>query len=132
MPEVVDLLLTLKDPDGRPEQLEESTAEVGAELAGFAGVRESAAVPPPAQSRGIEPVALGVLLVTVARSPEVLRALVSVLESWLAGRRQRTAEIEIDGDRLTLTGMDRREQQRLLEALLSRHRGKADDGGSPA
>ncbi|WP_285687517.1 caspase family protein [Actinoplanes sp. NBRC 103695] len=76
--------------------------------------------PSPAGTRAVDLEALGAILVTIAESP-VLAAVVSAVAAWLAGRRQRSVTLEIDGDVLELTGAPSDEQRRSTRTWLSRH-----------
>jgi hypothetical protein len=85
----------------------------------------------PAGTRSVDLEALGALLITIAKS-EVLAAVVNAVTAWLAGRRQRSIKLEVDGDVLELTGMPSAEQRRLTETWLTRHSrpGSATGAGS--
>lgn len=76
--------------------------------------------PAPPGAKAVDLEALGALLVTIAESP-VLAAVVSAVTAWLAGRRQRSVKLEIDGDVLELTGVPSGEQRRLTQTWLARH-----------
>src|SRR6266508_4598843 len=52
--------------------------------------------------------ALGTLVITLSQSP-VLAAIVAAISNWLGQRRQRTVKLDIDGDVLQLSGVDKRE-----------------------
>jgi len=64
--------------------------------------------------------ALGTLVITLSQSP-VLAAIVAAISNWLGQRRQRTVKLDIDGDVLQLSGVDKRDQQRLIDAWMQRH-----------
>ncbi|MHC4616927.1 MAG: effector-associated constant component EACC1 [Planctomycetota bacterium] len=63
------------------------------------------------------------LLLTVAASGGVLTTLINVLQAWLTRQDRKSLSLEIDGDKLTVTGISSKEQKRLIDAWLSRHRG---------
>lgn len=77
----------------------------------------------PAGAKTGEPITWGALLVTLAASGGVLTALINVLQSWLTRHEQRGVSLEVDGDKLEVKGMSSQEQQQLIDAWLSRHRG---------
>jgi hypothetical protein len=64
----------------------------------------------------------GALLVTLAASEGVLTTLIGFLRSWLTRNEQRSVSLEIDGDRLEVTGISSAEQQRLIDEWLKRHK----------
>lgn len=47
--------------------------------------------------------------------------LIGALRGWLGRHRECSVTLEIDGDRLTLSGVDAAEQSRLANAWLERH-----------
>ena len=69
------------------------------------------------------------LLLTLAASGGALTTIIGVLQSWLTRFEKRSVTLEIDGDKLEITGISSKEQRRLVDAWLSRHRGfvVADD-----
>jgi hypothetical protein len=80
----------------------------------------TAAAAPPGTRAG-EEVVLGSLLVTLAKSPELFKALASVLQSWLGPRPARSVELQIGGDTLKVSGVSSDEQQRLIQLFVDRH-----------
>ena len=89
-------------------------------------VREGEA---PSKAKAGDAITWGSLLLTLAASGGVLTTLIQVLQSWLTRHEQRSLTLEIDNDRLEITGISSKEQERLIEAWLSRHRSDviADD-----
>lgn len=77
----------------------------------------------PPGARAFDVVAVGGLLVTLGRSVESLRAVVSAVGTWLGrgGGTPRTVRLEIAGDVLELSGATAADQQRLIELFVSRH-----------
>ena len=63
------------------------------------------------------------LLLTLAASGGVLTTIIGVLQSWLTRHERRSVTLEIDGDRVEITGISSAEQKRLIDAWLRRHRG---------
>jgi len=77
----------------------------------------------PPGSRGFDVVAVGGLLVTLSRSAEGLRSVVSAISKWLArgeGTR-RTVRLELDGDVLELSEATAADQERLIGLFVGRH-----------
>jgi hypothetical protein len=78
---------------------------------------------PPPGARVFDVVAVGGLLVSLSRSAEGLRPIVSAIRKWLArgeGTR-RTVRLEIDGDALELSEASAADQERLVGLFVSRH-----------
>jgi len=78
---------------------------------------------PPPGTRAFEVAAVGGLLITLGRSVEGLRSVVSAVRTWLArgeGSR-RTVRLELDGDVLELSDATSIDQERLVELFVSRH-----------
>lgn len=76
---------------------------------------------PPPGTRGAEAVAVGGLLVTLARSPDLLKHITAVIQDWLAGSRARTVEVQMGGDTLKVGGLSSEEQKRLIDVFVTRH-----------
>lgn len=68
--------------------------------------------------------AWGSLLVTLASSSGVLPAIIGNVKSWLKPDENRTVTLEIDGDKLQVTGISSEQQRELIDAWLSRHGAK--------
>jgi hypothetical protein len=79
-------------------------------------VRSGAA---PAGAKG-EPIALATLAVTLA--PIVLTELMKALQSWLSRHERASVSVESGGEKIVVTGSPSREQQRLIEAFVSRRK----------
>ena len=63
---------------------------------------------------------LGSLLVTLGKSPEILKAVTGVLQSWLGARPARSVELHIAGKALKVSGIGSEVQQRLLQLFVDR------------
>lgn len=78
---------------------------------------------PPPGARVFDAVAVGGLIVTLGRSADTLRVVVSTIRKWLArgdGTR-RTVRLEIGGDVLELSEATVPDQERLVGLFVSRH-----------
>ena len=82
----------------------------------------------PAGAKG-DPISIGSLVVVLAASGGVLTTLIGALQTWLARSSARQVIVEIDGDRLELTGATDQERQRLMAAWLDRHQSTTDGHG---
>lgn len=77
--------------------------------------------PAPDDSRAVEALVVGSLLVRLARNREGLSSVVRAVRGWLGGQGDRRVRIELDGDVLELTGASDQERQRLVDAWIERH-----------
>jgi hypothetical protein len=111
------------------------TAELAARLRDELVGHELDPVPVPAASpEGAKGVgeAVGSLLVVLAASGGVLTTLIGTLQAWLTRQSGSKLLVEIDGDRIELTGATSEERRRALDAWLARHgdvTGEAESGG---
>jgi hypothetical protein len=111
-------------PDSDAEEVAEATLQLRRELLDLDidAVELAGAGEAPAGSKAVELAALGALVVTVAQS-QLLAPVIAAIRSWLGGAPQRSIKLELDGDVLELTGLSSREQRRLTDEWLSRHKG---------
>jgi hypothetical protein len=105
------------------EELEDATGRLREELLELDvdAVDRPAAGPAPPGSRGLEIAALGTLLVTLAH--DALPVVLATLGSWVSRHGERSVTIELDGDRIEVSGASAEDQRRLVEAFLARHSG---------
>jgi Effector Associated Constant Component 1 len=75
----------------------------------------------PSRAKAGDPVSWGQLIVALAASGGLLTTLIGALQAWLTNPERRSVTVEIDGDKLSLTGSSNLEQQRLIDAWISRH-----------
>ena len=107
-----------------PETVERLTAALERELAEVAAVEDVSrplAGPAPPGTRAIDPVSIGTLLVTVAKSAGGLRAVARAVQGWLSGQPVRSVKLQLDGDILEVTGASGDDQERLITAWIERH-----------
>jgi hypothetical protein len=87
----------------------------------------------PAGAKGVG-LDIGALVVALAASGGLLTTLLGVLQAWLLRHSGSRIVLEVDGDRVELTGATDEERRRALEAWLARYEvggiGKAP-GGHP-
>jgi hypothetical protein len=77
----------------------------------------------PERARGLDLGAVGTLLVTLGQDA-ALGALLDALRDWVSRDRHRRVRIELDGDVLEVYGVSTRDQRRLIDHWLHRHRGR--------
>jgi hypothetical protein len=83
---------------------------------------------PPPGARAIDAIAIGGLLITLNRTAQGVRTVVSAIRAWLARGDgvKRTVRLELEGDVLELSEVTATEQTRLIELFVSRHVGQED------
>jgi hypothetical protein len=81
---------------------------------------------PKGSKSGIEVAMLGSLLVTLGGSlaSNVIPSLANTLQSWVTRQDRHSIILEIAGDKLQLTGLSDKQQEKLIDAWISRHTGK--------
>jgi hypothetical protein len=77
--------------------------------------------PPPPGARAAEAISLGTLLVTLASTPEVLRALLGTVRAWLSRSAARSVKVKLGDSELEVTGISSEQQQRLIADWISHH-----------
>jgi hypothetical protein len=112
-------------PGADAEELDALTTQLQCELQeldleAVERVRQGQAPP---EARAVDVLALGTLLVTIAR-PVALSSAVEAVRCWLSGRSQRSVKLEIDGDVLEVTGLSTADQRALISAWLARNAGR--------
>ncbi|MEU9332299.1 hypothetical protein AB0D49_03920 [Streptomyces sp. NPDC048290] len=85
----------------------------------------------PGHSKGGELVVAGTLVVTLV--PQVITAVVAVVQAWSERAAGRSARLEFGDDSLEMTGLTARQQQELIDRFLARTDGSSgEDGGDGA
>jgi len=64
---------------------------------------------------------VGSLLVTLAKSPDLLKMVTRVAQSIVGANPARSVELQIDGDRLVLNNVSTEQQQELIALFVQRH-----------
>ena len=119
MPEVLLRLGAPGDPDGG----EHAIAQLRRDLLTL-DVEDVTAPPgPPAPegSRGADAASVGLLVLQLLPALSGLRDVVRTVRAWAAQAPGRTAVLEIDGDRLEVTGLSAGEQAELVRLWSARH-----------
>jgi hypothetical protein len=75
----------------------------------------------PEGAKGVELLALGVLVVQFVLQPGVLTSIVDGVRSWLQRQSVRSVKLTLNGDSLEVTGVSSEEQDRLVELWIARN-----------
>ena len=75
----------------------------------------------PANTKAGDVIEWGKLLLTLV-SGGAITALFGTLQAWLTRDDRRCVTLEINGDKLQVTGISSAEQKQLIDAWLNRHR----------
>jgi hypothetical protein len=113
--------LQIQAPHADPQDLETLTLQLRRELQDLDHVRvdlpTGGDLPP--GSKGVDPTALGALVVTLAQSSG-LAALIHAVQNWLSASN-RTVRIQAGGDTLEVVGVSSADQRRLIDAWIDSH-----------
>ncbi len=111
------------DPRGSSEEQDELCRQLQNDLLEIEvdAARISEAAAAPSGSKGIGPTDLSTLLVTLAASGGVFTTLINAVQSWSARHGDHSVTLEMDGDKLSLTGISASDQQRIVDQWLARH-----------
>ena len=77
--------------------------------------------PPPTGARAADASSVGMLLVTLASTPELLRALVGTVRGWLSRSAARSVKVKLGDSELEVTGVSSEQQERLITDWVSRN-----------
>jgi hypothetical protein len=69
----------------------------------------------------------GSLLVTLAASGGILSSVINVIQSWASNHKDHSITLEIKGDKITVNGISKKDEKRLIDSWLNRHNGKSDN-----
>jgi hypothetical protein len=116
------------DPAAEAEEIALLMERLRAEVAerDFDLVADPAPSRPPTGAKAGDPAAAASLLIALAASGGVLTSLVGLLQGWVQRSAVRGLVVEIDGDRLELTGATSAERRRLTQVWLDRHERDTD------
>lgn len=105
------------------DALAESAANLSDELADcdVDDVTTVAAGDTPPGAKGVELLAIGALVVKLARSRDVLMQVVNTVRDWLTRNEADGVRVEIDGDVLELKSASESERKALIDAWVQRH-----------
>jgi hypothetical protein len=110
------------DPDADAARLDELTRSLRRELFDLdveAVERVEDTSTPPGAKVG-EVLALGALVITVAKKAGSVAQVVKALQGWTA-RGGRSVKLDVGGDTIEITGASRAQQDQLIAAWIERH-----------
>lgn len=108
------------DADAGAEERDELTRALRAELLDLdVESVERPETPAPDGARGAGAVELGTLLVTFGQG--ALGLVTGTIARWVQRRGGRSVTLELDGDRIELSGVSAEDQRRLIETFVARH-----------
>ncbi|MBF8193077.1 caspase family protein, partial [Nonomuraea sp. K274] len=120
--ETTRLLLSVIDDGADPQELDEATARLRADLLELDVVASAAeAGEVPEGARAVLSFTIGGLAIALAGT-ELLGAIVNAVTAWLTRNQHRSVKLDIEGDSLELTGIRAEEQRELVEVWLRRRR----------
>lgn len=119
----MQLLVTLDtEPEADTEDLERLTRQLREELSELDVQADlMTGGPAPVNAKAGDVIEWGTLLLTLAASGGAITTLVNVLQAWLTRHDRRGVTLEINGDKLHVTGIGSAEQRRLIDTWLHRH-----------
>ena len=121
---LVELHLDAGD-DADAREIDELTSKLRRELirTDVDSVERPVAGEAPPGAKAADVVALGTLVVGLAKNAGMIKGLIDSVKDWLGRQRepQRTVEMEIDGDTIVVGGISSTEQERLITAFIERH-----------
>ena len=120
-----DLVLVVEsEPDVDPDALDRSVRRLRAELNDL----DVESVTPvtwenaPLGAKGVDPVSVGALLITLSATGGVFPVLIETVRDWLARHvAARRISVSIDGDTIVLEKGSDQERSALIEAYMRRH-----------
>lgn len=98
------------------QQLRNELLELNVESADLVQAGEK-----PSQAKVGDPISWGTILVTLLATGGVVTTLINAIQSWLTRNERRSITLEIDGNKLQITGISSEEQQQLIDAWIKRH-----------
>ena len=125
MPDPIQLKLTIDpSPQTDDQELEHLAYQLRQEILEL-DVEDAVSLeggPAPPRSKPGATITLGALLITTLASSGAIPPLLDLLKTWLTRQGLRSATLEIDGDKLELHGISAKEQKRLTDEWMSRHK----------
>jgi hypothetical protein len=111
------------DPEADAQELDELTRRLRRQLLELdvESVERAEGPPRPPGARAADATSLGTLLVTIASTPELLRAVVGTVREWLSRARCRSVKVKLGDSELDLTRVSLEQQERLISDWIAHH-----------
>jgi hypothetical protein len=120
-----DLVLVVEsEPDADPGEVDRSVRQLRAEFRDLdvESVTPVTSKNAPLGAKGVDPLSLGTLLVTLSAAGGVFSVLIDIARDWLARHASaRRILVTIDGDTIVLEKGSKQERDALIEAYMRRH-----------
>jgi hypothetical protein len=123
-PSQIEVLLHLATgPGGDDTELDQGAEQLRRDLLELEveQVTRRSAGPAPEGTRAVDAVELGVLIVQLLPSLPALHEMFRAALSWVGRGKGRSAVLEIDGDRLEVSGITDEQQRELIRLWAERH-----------
>ena len=118
----MQLNISIASSDADAEKLEQLTVQLKEELSNLhvndVNIPRNVNVPEGAKAAGA--LSWGTLLVTLAASGGIITTLINVIQTWLSRNERRSVSIELDGDKLELSGISDDDQQQIIDLWIER------------
>jgi len=119
-----DVIIRIDSASDDDEEIDRTTRQLREELSDLnidsVGLVKTGSAPKGSKA-GEDIIAWGSLLVSLAASGGVLPSLIGTVQSWLSRRENAKISMEIDGDKLEVSGVSSEEQNRLIDIWVKRH-----------
>jgi membrane-associated two-gene conflict system component 1 (EACC1) len=104
------------------EEIDELARGLRREIAelDFVEVRQMEVADAPAGAKSGSAVAVGMMVVTLVQGAGGIAAITGIVQSWLARSSGRIVELEIDGDKIRITGASSDAEERLIDEWIGR------------
>ena len=121
----LELHVSLDGEFADSETLADSAAQLIQELSDLDvdDVRQAEGGAAPPGSKGVELLAVGALIVDLARNTKVLTQIVDTVRDWLNRNDAESVRLEIGGDIIEVKGASSDERRALIESWVQRHAG---------
>lgn len=120
-----DLVLVVEsEPDADPDEADRSARQLRAELKDLdvESIAPATAKRAPQGAKGVDPLSLDALLITLTATGGVFTVLIEAARGWLARHSSaRRISVTIDGDTIVLEKGSAQERSALIDAYIRRH-----------
>jgi len=123
MKTTTDINVTIKGNSADKEAIDDSTQQLISELKelDIEGIKYEK-TDPPFGSKSDVVISLGTVIMTIIASGGLLTSVINAVQSWLVAKKNCSVVLEIDGDRIEVTGLADKEQKKLINIWINRHK----------